>query len=283
MRQHVWLPYLQWCQDPKSVDKDISEASKTLVEVLDDLVGLTHLALLDHRMDIVLDGEFKHFADLPRGADQRAVDTETLEDDLQHVEGRQCRSADLNEGAVGAQQIEEVVEGDLRGADGTDDDVKGTGVLGGPVRVVIGGNVISSAELEHLVLFRSATRKSDDLVSTQSLGEQNAKVAKTTSTHDADVLAGSAIEALERRVHSDAPAEHGRSFSRIHAGRKLEDPKGRATPVSCETTVSLLTVRVAGTVSAEQLGTEVLLSIFAGIAFKAGLVGCQYGKSSDVR
>ena len=56
-----------------------------------------------------------------------------------------------------------------------------------PVLVVVGGDVSVGTELEDLVLLACFTRDTDDLVSSERLGEEDTEMAETTNTNDTDL------------------------------------------------------------------------------------------------
>lgn len=172
------------------VDKNISVAGLASLHVNDGLVGLLHGALLDPRLDLVIDAELEHILNLGGRADGAATELDATTDQSEGVDGREVSTVggtDLNEGTLDLQEGKVAGERHLLAGDGAYDEIESASVGLFPVLVIIGGDVAISTKLEDLVLLTGLAGDTDNLISTECLGEEDTKVAKTTNTDDTDL------------------------------------------------------------------------------------------------
>lgn len=167
---------------------------------------------------------------------------------------------DLNESTLGLEHEEVIREGHLLARDGAHNEVQGASVLLGPVLVVVGGNVLVGAELEHLVPLLGLAGDSNDLVSAEGLGEQDTKVSQATDSDNTDGLARSAAVLVQRREDGDTTTEHGRGIGRADALGNGDDKVAVGAVVVGVATVRLaLVVGVDGAVCVDGAVAAVVL------------------------
>lgn len=108
------IAYSQQLPPSALIHQHIPIPSQPLIHVLNRSVRLLHGSLLDDGMDIVLRGEFEHFADLGRRTDQRAGKLDAPEAHHTDADGREVGRSDLDEGAVGAEEREVLIQWHLQ-------------------------------------------------------------------------------------------------------------------------------------------------------------------------
>ena len=172
------------------VGKNVSVTSLAGLHVDNGLVGVLHAPDLDPGLDLLVGGKLEHLLDLVRSTNGTATNLDTAHDEGEGVDRGKVaavRGTNLDEGTLDLQEGEVAVKRHLLAGDSADDQVKSAGVVLGPVLVVIGGNVAVSSELENLLFLGSLAGDTNNLVSSESLGEEHTEVTQTTDTDDTDL------------------------------------------------------------------------------------------------
>jgi hypothetical protein len=149
---------------------------------------------------------------------------------------------DLDECAFRLEQAKVIGQGHLLARDRAHNEVERLLILGSPVLIRIGGDVLVCAELENVVLLVCLTRDTDDAVCTKSLGEKDTEMAQAADTNNADGLARAAAVGLQWREDSDTAAEHGSCVGGTQALWDLEDEVGVGAVVVRISTVGFANV-----------------------------------------
>ena len=255
--------------------KNESVAGQALLEVDDGLVGLLHGAYFDPWLDPLGGRQFQHLLDLLGGTDEGTTDLDAVGDESEGVDWGKVAtvgSTNLDEGTANLQEGQVLSHGHLLAGDGADDQVEGTGVLGGPVLVLTSGDVLVGTELEDVVTLVVLAGDTNNAVSTESLGEEDTEVTKTTNTDDTDSLAGTTAVADEGRVDGNTTAEHGSGLSTIKTIGDLECESTRVTGVGCVATVGLAgAVLVLVAVCVGSVQAMALVAVLAVLALAAAV------------
>lgn len=155
-------------------------------------------------------------------------------------------------------------------------------MLGSPVLVLSGGDVVVGTQLESVLALVVLARDADDLVGAHGLGEQDGEVAQATDADDTDLLTGSGAELLQRRVHGDTAAEHGGGVLGRETLGHLDNKVRRASVVQSVAAVCLVAVGELGIVCVDPVGAVVLLVVLASIARSvAGEARVALGADAD--
>lgn len=267
------------------VNQNVSVTSVALLHIDNSLVGILERALLDPRLDLLLNSELEHLPDVRGRADTAATNLDTAGEQSEGVDGRQVSAVggtNLDEGAVNLQQSQVLLQGHLLAGHSRDDEIDAAGIGLGPVLVVVGRNVLISSQLQDLVLLGCLSGNTNDLVSTKSLGEEHCKVAKTTNTNDTDSLSGSTAVLLQRREDCDTTAQHGRSILRRNTIRNLDDEVSIGSVVVGIATHGLaLAIGVDGAVCADVGAAAVVLASDGALGAVGLHAGASLGTDTD--
>jgi hypothetical protein len=183
----------------------------SLLERHQGLVDLRHGPQVNPGLELLAVRQLDALSDLLGGTDQATTDLDAASDKGETVEARQLllRQAALDEGTVQLEEAEVSLQRHVCLGNGADDEVEGHGVGLVPVLVLLRRNVLGAHRLGVGALVGPAGNR-NNLIRSQRLGKENSEVAESSESNDSDGLAGPAAVALQRRVHGDTGAEHGR-------------------------------------------------------------------------
>jgi len=178
------------------VDENVPVTSLSIGHVDNSLVGFLHRSLLDPRLDLLVGRELEHLINLSWRANGTATKLDAIGNKSESVDGRKVATiwgTDLDKGTLDFQQGEITGKRHLFTGDGRDNEVESAAVSLFPVLLVVGGNVLVGTELENLIFLAGLTRDTNDLVSTECLGEEDTEVTETANTDNTDLKGRASI------------------------------------------------------------------------------------------
>ena len=155
------------------VDQHVAIPRLSRAHIQYRLVRVFQRSLLNPRLHAFLRRQLQHLLYLMRRTDGAPADLAALGNEREGVEGGQAvfGGADLDEGAVCAEEHEILFEWHLGRGYCADDEIEGAGVVGGPVFVVVRCNVFVGSNLLCVLLFRSRAAYGRDAVGAECLGQ----------------------------------------------------------------------------------------------------------------
>lgn len=255
-----------------------------VLEVDNGLVGLLHGDLADPGLDLLVNRELEHLADIVGRADEGTGELDAVEDEGHLLDAGEIivRGADLDEDTIEVEEEEVVVERHVGGGGGAEDDVESRPVLVEPLGVLTGGDEAGSTHGHGIRLLAGAAGDDNDLFGAEGLGPHHTKVAETTETNDTDALAGADTVELEGSVGGDTGAKHGGGVRRGHRLGNLDGEERGDTLVGSVTAIGLAAVHVDTVVGANVVDAAVVVvAVGADLALLVGAVAAGVTLSTN--
>ena len=155
------------------IDQHIAIPRLSRTHIQNRLVRRLQRSLLNPRLHAFPRRQLQHLRYLMRCTNRAPANLAALCNQREGVKSRHAvfGGADLDEGAVCAEEHEILFEGHVGRGYGADDEIEGAGVVRGPVFVVACGNVFVGSNLLCVLLFCSRAAYGGDAVSSECLGQ----------------------------------------------------------------------------------------------------------------
>ena len=155
------------------VDQHIAIPRLSCAHIHDRSVRVLQRSPLYPRLHAFPRRQLQHLLYLVRRTDRAPANLAALCDEREGVESRQAvfGGADLDEGAVCAEEHEVLFERHVGRGYRADDEIEGAGMVGGPVFVVVCCDVFVGANFLCVLFFRSGAAYGRDAVGSEGLGQ----------------------------------------------------------------------------------------------------------------